>query len=240
MKMIRYDTHAHIDLYKNMREQLDCLESKKSYTVVMTNLPDLYKKYIEEYPNFKYIRFALGLHPELAVQYKSQLALFNKLVKGSRYIGEIGLDFTRKIDREQIRIFTEIIKSCESHGNKIISIHSRGAASKVIEIVGRSENKIILHWFSGTIEELERAIELNYYFSINSNMISSKKGQEIVKRVPQDKLLIESDAPFTNLTKNNYNLGFMEFIFSKTATILSKSIDDVKVLYSNNFLELLE
>jgi TatD DNase family protein len=241
MKILNYDTHAHIDLYKDMRTNINKIEMAHCYTIIVTNVPKLYKKYIEEYVNYQYVRFALGLHPELAVQYKSQLSIFHEAIMTSRYIGEVGLDFTKGVDEEQIKIFEEIIKSCQDYGGKIISVHSRRAANKTMDIIGESPtNAIILHWFSGTMKELYRAIKMGYYFSVNTNMLMTKKGAEMVKRIPPDRLLFESDAPFTNSTREQYNLDFIRLIVNMTAKILGKSEHDIRAIYSENFTRILK
>lgn len=224
-----------------MKNCIDYIEKSRCYTIIVTNLPKLYEKYIGEYINYHYVRFALGLHPELVSQYKSQLPLFREAVKTSRYIGEVGLDFTKGIDQEQIEIFKEVMRSCQQCGGKIISVHSRRAASEVMNIIGESKgNEIILHWFSGTMKELDQAINMGYYFSINTNMLISNKGKEIVKRTPSEKLLIESDAPFTNTTEHSYDLDFIRVIVAKTAAVLYKSEQEVRKIYSDNFIRLLK
>jgi TatD DNase family protein len=222
-----------------MRSCIEYIEESRSYTIVVTNIPELYKKYTKDYTGYHYIRFALGLHPKLVSQY-NQLSLFHKEVKASRYIGEVGLDFTSGIDRKQIEVFKEIVKSCQQYNGKIISVHSRRAANEVMNIIGNSNgNGIILHWFSGSMKELERAINMGFYFSINTNMLTSKRGVEIVKSIPSDKLLIESDAPFTNATKNSYELSFINIIVAKTAEVLNKPAQEIRKIYSENFVRLL-
>ncbi len=224
MGIIKYDTHAHIDLYKNMKDYISYIENSHSYTIVMTNLPDLYQKYFREHDEYKFIRFALGLHPELVHQYKSQMSIFHEFVKTSRYIGEVGLDFTKGVDQEQIKVFKEIMEACKQYDGKIISVHSRRAVDKVIDIIGESKgNRIILHWFSGTMKQLERAVNHGFYFSVNTNMLNSNNGRQIIKRIPKEKLLIESDAPFTDTTKHSYNLDFIDNLFTKTAELLNIS-----------------
>lgn len=224
-----------------MKDCINYIESSRSYTIVMTNVPDLYKRYIREHAKYKYVRFALGLHPELVHQYKSQISIFHEFVKTSRYIGEVGLDFTKGVDQEQIEVFEEIMRACEQHNGKIISVHSRRAADEVMDIIGESkDNGIILHWFSGTMKQLDRAINLGYYFSINTNILNSKKGREVVKRIPTDKLLIESDAPFTNVTKHSYDLDFIDTIFTKTADLLNSPEQEIMEIYSENFMRLLK
>jgi len=213
MITFNYDTHMHVDLYKNTKEVIDYIEKNKSYTIAVTNLPILYEKYCREYQNLKYVRFALGLHPELAFQYKEQIPLMIEHIKAAKYIGEVGLDYvtTSSDNREtQRNAFAQLIEQCDKYGGKILSVHSRRAAKDVLSIIGNSFNgKVILHWFSGTLRELMIAINSGYYFSINSDMINSKNGIELIKNMPLDRILIESDAPFTKDTKKTYSLDFI-------------------------------
>ena len=239
MSQINYDTHAHIDLYKDVNHNLEYIEERKSYTIVVTNLPALYKRYISQHKNLHYVKFSLGLHPQLAIQYKNQLPLFNELAETSRYIGEVGLDFAKGIIREQLDIFEKIVNVCENYGNKIISVHSRKSAKQVVDIIGKSNNTIILHWFSGTVGELERAIQAGYYFSVNSDMLSTKRGIDLIKRIPPSKLLYESDAPFTRLLKEKYDLQFIDLIVKTTALVLGKTEQEVRIMYADNFKKLL-
>ncbi len=239
MEIIKYDTHTHLDLYDNFEEKLKYIESNKIYSIVMTNIPRLYQRYSVKYPNYKYIRFALGLHPELAVQFEDQLKLFLDYIPESRYIGEIGLDFSNGICKKQILTLEKIIDVCDSFNNKIISIHSRKAEDNVIDIIGKSKNKIILHWFTGTEKKIKRAIDKGYYFSVNNDMLKTKKGQALLLNVPKNKLLIESDSPFTKHTKNDLTLNYFEDFYNLASKILKKSEYETKLLFSNNFKELL-
>lgn len=240
MKIIRYDTHTHLDLYNDFETKLKYAEENEIYSIVMTNVPKLYKKYKDKYQDLKFSRFSLGLHPELVAQYGNQLDLFLDYVSDSRYIGEIGLDYSKGISKQQIQVFERMIDSCESLGEKIISIHSRKAATSVIDIVGESKNKIILHWFTGSNKDLERAINKGYYFSVNSNMVTTKKGQELILTVPINKLLIESDSPFTKQTRHNFTAQYFDDFYISLSNILGKSVDEIKLLLSANFINILE
>lgn len=101
------DAHMHFDLYKNRDEVLTYIETHHSYTIAVTNLPELYERYYQKYENYKYIKIALGFHPELAYQYRNQLPLFLKYADTIRYIGEVGLDFTVN-DKENQNVQQEI------------------------------------------------------------------------------------------------------------------------------------
>ena len=64
-----YDTHFHLDLQKDRIGAIYEIEEHQIYTIAVTNLPDLYRKESGEIAS-KYIRFALGFHPELIHHYK--------------------------------------------------------------------------------------------------------------------------------------------------------------------------
>lgn len=87
-----YDTHFHLDLQKDRSAVIREIEQNQIYTLAVTNLPDLYRKEIREIKS-RYIRLALGLHPELVHQYKNQIPMMWDLLPEARYIGEVGLDF---------------------------------------------------------------------------------------------------------------------------------------------------
>src|SRR5581483_4181261 len=58
---------------------------------------------------------------------------------------------------------------------------------------------VILHWFSGTQKELERAHASGFYFSVNPSMTSSKSGQALIRRMDPARVLTETDGPFVTL-----------------------------------------
>lgn len=193
------DAHLHFDLFDDRNKILRYVEQKESYTIAVTNLPQLFERYKKHYMGNKYFQLALGFHPELVYQYSNQQMLFKELINETRFIGEIGLDYSKK-SKEDINIQTEIFEKilgwC-SGKNKILSIHSRLAAEKVVDMLEGFEGTVILHWYSGGVTDLRRAIEQGCYFSINHQMLQSTNGRNIIGNIPVDRLLLESDAPFT-------------------------------------------
>lgn len=235
------DAHMHFDLYKNKEEVLNYIELNKSYTIAMTNLPELFHKYKKQYSQYKYIRIALGFHPELVYRYSDQLNKFLKLCKETRYIGEVGLDYSNK-DKEnkytQKLIFEQIVKACNEE-EKIMSIHSRGASKEIIDTLKTYKGKAILHWYTGTLSDLYVAIERGYYFSINHQMLRSKSGRNIICKIPVNKLLLESDAPFTYNMDKKYTIKFNDAIYEYIAMIYNQNIDTIKKRAKANFRELI-
>ncbi|MEA5009154.1 Qat anti-phage system TatD family nuclease QatD [Clostridium tyrobutyricum] len=234
----KMDAHMHFDLYKDKENVLNMIEKNKSYTIAMTNLPDLYKKYSKKYLKYKYIRIALGFHPELVYEYSNQIGIFIESCKSARFIGEVGLDFTIndiKNKNMQVQIFKKIIEKCSCDGNKVMSIHSRRASSKILEIMKNYKGKAILHWYTGSISDLYSAVDRGYYFSINHHMLQSISGRKIIDRIPIEKILIESDAPFTEGLYNKYDLFFINMIYEYLAKLNKQDIQSVKKKIKSNF-----
>lgn len=225
-----YDTHFHLDLQKDKPKAIETITKNGIYTIAMTNLPDLYQKEVLLYGQ-KYIRIALGFHPELVHEYPNKIPLMWKHLAEARYIGEVGLDFTDKSHtKEQIAFFSELIARCKNDTNKIISIHSREAEKEVIDIIGTDfKFTPILHWYSGTIRNLKIACERGYYFSVNLSMTRTKKFAQMLECIPKDKLLLETDCPFTS-----NNISHVESLKNVNEFLESYGIDSWE-----NFLKLI-
>lgn len=198
------DTHCHLDLFKDIQSSKEAEDQLGIKTISVTNAPSFFQPNCQMFNNSKNIRVALGLHPQLVGQYKGEIGLFKTLVEKARYIGEIGLDGSQDLKdtyNDQKQILKEVLLSVRSQGRKIVTVHSRNAAAETIDIFRQhlkgSDNIVIFHWFSGSANELKEAISSGFYFSINHKMVVTEKGKEIIKKIPADSLLTETDAPFT-------------------------------------------
>lgn len=243
MKIFYFDTHVHLDLYKDLDIIVKKINQYNSYTIAVTNLPILYDKALKDIPNTKYIRVALGLHPELIHKFPEQIDDFFQKLEGSRYIGEIGLDFSEKYLQYkdlQINFLRRCIRECDILGGKILSIHSRKATRAVIDIIGPNFNgKIIMHWFTGNKLDLKRAIDNGYYFSVNPEMLETIKGRNLINCIPLERILIESDGPFSKNLNTNYNIIFINGLIKEIAHIKSLENQTVIQALKNNFIEIL-
>lgn len=231
----------HFDLYPDRDAVLDYIEKKRSYTIAVTNLPAVYERYVGKYDKLKYTMIALGYHPELVTQYPDQMAKFEKLLDFTRYIGEIGLDYSigdMTAREKQFTIFQEIVEKCTGK-EKILSIHSRRAVSDVLKALEGFDGKIILHWYSGSIRDMETALGRGYYFSINQQMISSRSGQVVISRLPSDRILLESDAPFTKGMEKKYSVSFNDIVFDYLSQGWNIDIETAKKRVKANFAEVL-
>jgi TatD DNase family protein len=195
-----FDSHFHLDLWRDPAKFLEEIEANKIYTIAVTNTPSVFKQTMSLTQGCKYVRPALGLHPELVKERHNEISLFRKYAKETRYIGEVGLDYSRStsdVRRLQREIFSAIIEECYLFEDKILTIHSRKAEEDVISMVGsRFPGISILHWYSGPKKLISKAISFGFYFSVNLAMTLSKNGKDIIADIPIDRLLTESDGPF--------------------------------------------
>ncbi|AZB26001.1 TatD family deoxyribonuclease [Chryseobacterium bernardetii] len=238
-----FDTHLHLDLFAEPKEIIKAIDSQKYYSIAVTNLPQVFMKTKELCQGSKYIRPALGYHPELVYKFNNQFELFKELLNETRYVGEIGIDNLRKTAEDfnsQKLIFEKIVGACAEKKNKILTIHSRRAEKEVISIIGnRFPGKTILHWYSGSISDLEKAVSFGFYFSINYAMTQSKNGINIIKNIPPDRLLLESDSPFIGVDKNSVIPLNMQPTISEISTIKKISILELNKILNQNFKTLL-
>lgn len=198
------DLHSHLDLYPGALAMLAEVNRRNAFTLVVTTSPRAWigtTKMFQDYPN---IHVALGLHPEIAERKAAELPLLLSLVENARYIGEIGIDaslrFRSSLQLQQ-SIFSSVVAQCQISGGKIMSIHSRGAASLVLDILESHPRAgtPILHWFSGTASQLQRAIDLGCWFSVGPAMLEGRKGRNLLQLMPVARVLPETDGPFAQV-----------------------------------------
>ena len=236
------DMHCHIDLYDNPQKVvLDC-NKYSIYVLSVTTTPKAWEITNKICNTNKRIKTALGFHPQIISQRYKEIDLFDELLPKVKYVGEIGLDgsneFKASFDK-QLSLFRHILGKIKKDGGKIMSIHSRNATKIVLEELKLSEGIPILHWFSGNKTELDKAIQQNCWFSIGLPMIFSKKGQIIISSLPKERLLTETDAPFTSY-KNNFLMPWdVELIFPELSRIWNISIEETKEIIFSNFKTLL-
>lgn len=199
-----YDSHCHLDLMDNMTSMIKEITKTDIGLFAVGTTPKSYNKSIELCRNISNIKVGLGFHPQLISSGYDDIELFERIIPNCHYIGEIGLDYSPnyiQTRNKQVLMFERIIKICENQGDKIISIHSLKSVNDIISIIEKNKyndsNKYIFHWFTGSISQLKRLLKLDCFFSINSRMLKTKSGSEILKNLPAEKILLETDAPFT-------------------------------------------
>ena len=83
-----------------------------------------------------------------------------------------------------------------------------------------NKNTYILHWFTGSIAQMQNAVDMGCFFSINPKMLKTKSGINLIQKIPSNKILLETDAPFSVKLQSIKQLDNM----------LKNMIDNVSIL----------
>lgn len=200
------DLHCHVDLYPDHPGVIADCDRLGIVTLAITTTPRAFERNVELAAGSPFVEVALGLHPQLVASRSNEIGLFESLLPQARFVGEIGLDAGSQFYAsfaEQQRVFERILRACDEQGGKVLSIHSVRTASKVLghlERFLRSGSCVpVLHWFTGTPSEARRALAMGCYFSINSEMVSSPKNRALIRSLPLDRVLTETDGPFVQI-----------------------------------------
>jgi len=200
------DFHCHLDLYPDHATAVREADEAGVFTLAVTTTPKAWARNHELTRDTHYVRAALGLHPQLVSSRADEIALWETLLPQSRYVGEVGLDagprFYKSLD-QQNEVFVRVLRACARAGGKIITVHSVRAAKAVLdrieEHLPQGTNRVVLHWFTGSKSEAVRALDMGCYFSINGTMLRSEKAAALVRSIPVERLLTETDGPFTEV-----------------------------------------
>jgi len=236
--MTLIDTHVHIDFYPDPQGIAKSYENNKIYTLFVTNLPELFAKYSKSFNQFKYVRLCLGYHPQVTSEFEFKYQEFEKQVESTRYIGEVGLDYKsefKDVRKLQYDAF-EFITSPQFSKGRVYTIHSNNAEDDVYNVLKNNDVKhAILHWYGGKLTTLDKLVNQGYYFSINPKMVSSKNGLKVIKRIPKNLLLFETDGPFARVNRKIIMPEDLKDIYQKIEHV----IPHFEEVVFNNFKRLL-
>ena len=233
------DAHCHVDLFPDPRSIIRWADKEQVAILAVTNAPSVFTEMTKLASASKYVLPAIGLHPELAAERSSEIEMFRTLQRQTRFIGEIGLDGNPRIRHTlgiQRQVFESILQASREAGGKVLSVHSRHAMRDVIAAIGtRSPGSVILHWFTGSLAVAEKAVASGCYFSINQQMCSSRGFRSLLRLLPKDRVLTESDGPLARTNGKPAHPGDVKAVVSMLASSWDKTVDDAQKLIADNF-----
>ncbi len=206
---VLYDMHCHLDFLEEPRGAAEAAARRGIAAFSNTVTPRGYLTTRGTLSGSANVRVGLGLHPWWVADGsvgESDLALFEELAETTPYIGEIGLDFAERragTFDSQVAAFERAV-AVRPDERRVYSLHTVRAADTVLDILerqgrlhtgGSNESVCIFHWFSGSSDELTRAVRLGCYFSFGTRSLMTKRGRAYVRAVPRDRLLLETDWP---------------------------------------------
>lgn len=248
-----FDTHAHLDdrkYDKDRRQMLKRAQDKGIQYIVNVgyDLPSSQRSIglAEEYP---YVYAAVGIHPHDASEADDEV--FHKLKDLVRHprvvaVGEMGLDYFRDLSPRDIQqqVFRKQLGLAKEMGKPVI-IHDRDAHGDIMKILKEeqaSQTGGILHCFSGSWEMAQECLEMGFYISIAGPVTfhNARKLTEIAARVPLNRLLIETDAPY--LTPEPFRgqrneSAHVYYVAEKIAELRKISLADLAEATTRNGLE---
>ncbi len=155
-----------------------------------------------------YVFPSLGIEPYELQGYEEVIEMIRREKNKVIMIGEVGLDYyvaprdTREIQQKVFIEFIELSKELD----KPLVIHSRSAGKYAIEILIQNKaERVIMHAFDGKPSHAEKGAQRGFLFSIPPSIARSEQKQKLVKRLPLENLLLESDAPVLAPERNMIN-----------------------------------
>lgn len=203
----------------------------------------------EKYP---FVYAAVGVHPGDCrhIDYKDEekaLIAIRSLLSRPKVValGEIGLDYHyENTDREKQKRFFDAQLSIAEELNVPVVIHDREAHGDVLEILSKHKNtRGVIHCFSGSAETARQLTAKGWYLSFGGSVTfkNAQKVKDASLAVPDDKLLIETDAPYLAPTphrgKINYS-GYVKLVAEELARLRGVSTEHIASVTFHNSLEL--
>lgn len=204
------DTHAHIYTDEFAKDIDSILQAARDAQVLKIYMPNIDRLSIDAmhhladtYPDL--CLAMMGLHPcYVKADYREQLAEFKALHDSDRTyhgVGEIGLDYYWDLTfkkEQKVAFDTQIHWGMEL--NLPIIIHSRDSLDDTIDMVSTLQDGSlngVFHCFNGTIEQAKKALDCGFYLGLGG-VITFKNAKlgDMVKYLPQDRILLETDSPY--------------------------------------------
>lgn len=237
------DSHCHPQFpqYDNDREEMieRALDGDVQMICVGVELGTS-KQAIELAEKFDGIWVTVGLHPNDYLGKRFDPQDYYKLGRNKKVIaiGEIGLDYYRSPEKEKQNIQKERFIQMTQVATDLhlpIVIHCRDAYEDMINLLQTTSHQLqpsagVIHSFTGTSAEAQKFLDLGFYIGLNGIITFSDGYVELVKKLPLDKILIETDAPYLapvpNRGKRNEPL-YVKFVAEKIAEIKNIGVEEV-------------
>ncbi len=249
------DSHAHLDMsvYDTDREDVLWRAGEARVSAIISVGIDLASSreaiiLAAKYPS---VFASVGIHPQESsnisikdIEALSVLTRENRVVA----IGEIGLDFYRihAPAEQQIRVLEWQLEFADTRGLPVI-IHSRQAEKEMLTVlktwrsrrVHPEKDAGVIHCFNGTLDTAKTYMDMGFYVSVGAYIgyPSSKTFREVVKEIPLDRILIETDSPFLppqRIRGERNEPAYMVEVARVLAEIKGISIEEVALNTTSN------
>lgn len=250
-----FDSHAHIDdeVYDpDLNEMFHRAEDTGVEAIMVAGVtPETIAKALKIAQTYKNLFVSVGMHPHDA-QYCSDNIIYDYKRLARQYPsiirawGETGLDFNRMHSPREMqeKWFLRQIEAADDLNLGMI-FHERdseGRLLQILESLNHRDRKGVIHCFSGTKQEMFKYLDLGYYIGITGILTLQERGvllRELALLIPQDRIVIETDAPYLtpapmkNKTRRN-EPSFVRHVFNKLAEIRGADAEELaEILWRN-------
>lgn len=247
------DSHCHLN-FPELAENLDkFLENMRRNQVShalcvgvnLENFPEI-QSLAEQHEQ---IYASVGVHPDYELDAEPTQAQLVQMAAHPKVIaiGETGLDYFRlkgdlEWQRERFRVHIRAAREC----GKPLIVHTREAAQDTLRIMaeeGAGEIGGVMHCFTESLEVAQAAIVMGFYISF-SGIVTFKKAtsvKEVARKIPLERVLIETDAPYLAPTPYRGKLNqpaYVKHVAEEIATLRGIPLDEVGRATSDNFRRL--
>jgi TatD DNase family protein len=241
------DSHAHLTA-KAYRKDLEAVLERardagvKSILTVGFDMAssEAGVRLAEKHPD---IYAAVGIHPHDATTLNlDALGRLEELASSPKVvaIGEIGLDFyrdlsPRRTQEDAFRLQIGLAKDLELP----IIVHDRDAHQRTVQVLREERvSRGVLHCFSGDLNLARQGAEIGLYISFAGPItFNGKKAAEILPRIQEERILIETDCPYLapvpHRGKRN-EPAYVRYVLARVAQVLNRPIEDVDNLTEQN------
>jgi len=248
------DTHAHLDVeqYDNDREQVIKNATENGVGFIINPSFDLQsaKRAVDLANQYENIFAGVGCHPKTKEEsgYVFNKKDYSEIIKSKKVVavGECGLELaSSKIDetekqellKYQKEIFVEQINLAKELNLPLI-VHCRNTHKEVIEILSKENNlKGVIHCFSGSWIDAQKYLEMGFYVSFTGIITYANDYDKVVKNMPLDKILIETDCPYLSpapLKGQRNEPANVKYIAQRIAEIKGEGLEKIAEITTQN------
>ena len=197
---------------------------------------------------FDCVYFTCGFHPSEEAK-DNDLSVLRTLSRSEKCvaIGEIGLDYHYEnvIKARQEDLFVRQLFI--AHEEKLpVVIHSRDASGDMLRILKEHKDLLsdgfLMHCYSESAEQAKNYLDLGAYFAFGGTItFKNAKKEDVVRSIPLDRLLAETDSPYLAPEPKRGTLNEPEnvrFVYKKLSVITGVSFEELERITRDNFLRL--
>jgi TatD DNase family protein len=232
------DTHAHLNEIEDIDQAVLRARENGISGIVAVGM-DLDSNRVtldlaDRFPEMIYP--AIGYHPwSITVEsIEENLDFIEKNLAQSIALGEVGIDYKTKVKKKiQWEVFSRVLSSAKKYDRPVI-VHSRFSHERSHQlVVDGSIEKAVFHWYTGSLEILEKILSDRYYISATPALSYSPPHQAAMKAAPIERILAETDSPveYQGLVSEPANLTIT---LQELSRIKGMDFEEVRRLTTNN------